>query len=152
MHEQLRNSQQPLPHLPLVCCLLSPCLECSAHHASCHRSPEGMPVSLPDALANIPVYLSYTQSIRNGHISRACSFANRLLQAQTDLPIAAPRQVKLSQTLHCAGNHHDLQQVPLAPVNQASAWPRHTLIHTATLHSKVMHACSLQLTLSSTFS
>ena len=30
IHEQLGNSQQLLPHVPLVCCLLSPSLERSA--------------------------------------------------------------------------------------------------------------------------
>ena len=70
MHEQLGNSQQLLPHLPLMCCLLSPSLECSAHHAKCQHSPAEMPVSSPTTLANTPFYLSDTQSNLNTHNSR----------------------------------------------------------------------------------
>ena len=87
MHEQLGNSQQLLPHLPLMCCLLSPSLECSAHHAKYQHSPAEMPVTLPNTSANTPLNLPDTQSNLNTHNSRAYGLVTRLLQAQIKHPI-----------------------------------------------------------------
>lgn len=86
MHEQLGNSQQLLPHVLLVCCLLSPGLECSEHHAKCQHSPGGMPVTSPNAVAYTLVYLSDTHSNLNTHNGRARSLVNRVPQAHMKHP------------------------------------------------------------------
>ena len=86
MHEQLGNSQQLLPHVPLVCCLFSPSLECSAHHAKCQYSPGDVPVTSPDAIANTLVYFSDTLSNLNTHDGRACSLVSRVPQAHMKHP------------------------------------------------------------------